>query len=90
LLTFETDFQTGHRPVLKKDIQGHVDVTITDLPLAPGLYNFDIGARSGDAFALDYLPAAAQIEIAIGLKTPGYIATQGAGVRLPSDWHWQL
>jgi lipopolysaccharide transport system ATP-binding protein len=90
LLTFETDFQTGHRPILKKGIRGSVDVTVADLPLAPGLYNLDMGVRSGDAFALDYLPAAAQIEIAMGMKTPGYIATQGAGVRLPSDWRWQL
>ncbi len=88
LLTVETDFQTGHRPGLKKNSNGHVDVILPELPLAPGLYSLDIGARSGDSFALDYLPGFNQAEIAMGLKTPGYIARQGAGVRLPSDWLW--
>ena len=90
LLTVETDFQDGHRPGLKKNSTGHVDLTLADLPLAPGLYSLDIGARSGDSFALDYLPGFTQSEIAMGLKTPGYIARQGAGVRIASDWQWNF
>ncbi len=90
LLTVETDFQDGHRPALKKNSTGYVDLVLADLPLAPGLYSLDIGARSGDSFALDYLPNFTQAEIAMGLKTPGYIARQGAGVRIPSDWQWHF
>lgn len=90
LLTVETDFQDGHRPGLPRNATGFVDFTIEALPLAPGLYSLDIGARSGDGFALDYLPGFAQLEIAMGLKTPGYIARQGAGVRLPSQWNWNF
>jgi lipopolysaccharide transport system ATP-binding protein len=89
LLTYETDFQDGHRPGLKKNTIGFVDMTVNDLPLAPGLFSLDIGARSGDSFALDYLPSFTQTEVEMGLKTPGYIARQGAGVRLPSAWEWK-
>jgi hypothetical protein len=90
LLTFETDFQNGNRPNLEKDAGGYVDLNLNELPLAPGLYNLDVGARSGDSFGLDYLPGFLQIEIAMGLKTPGYIVRQGAGVRLVGDWHWKM
>jgi lipopolysaccharide transport system ATP-binding protein len=89
LLTYETDFQDGYRPGLKAGMRGHVEFSIPDFCLAPGLYALDIGSRSGDSFGLDYLPGFAQTEIAMGLKTPGYIARQSAGVRLPSDWRWQ-
>jgi len=90
LLTVETDFQNGHRPGLKKNTAGHVDMVLSGLPLAPGLYSMDIGARSGDSFGLDYIQGFTQSEITMGLKTPGYIARQGAGVRLASDWNWNL
>ena len=89
LLTYETDFQDLDRPTLPKDASGHVDLTIPDLPLAPGLYGVDLGARSGDGFGVDYLPALMQIEIAMGPKTPGYIARKDAGVRLTSKWKWK-
>ena len=88
LLTLETDFQAGHRPTLPRNTAGFVDVVLNELPLAPGLYNLDIGARSGDWFALDYLSGFAQADIAIGPKTPGTIVRAGAGVRLASDWKW--
>lgn len=88
LLTYETDFQDGHRINLKPGASGYADVQIAELPVAPGIYSLDVGARSGDVFALDYVPAAAQIEITMGMKTPGYIVRQGAGVRLAADWHW--
>jgi lipopolysaccharide transport system ATP-binding protein len=89
LLTYETDFQDGQRPPLKGGTRGYTDVTIGELPLAPGLYSLDIGARSGDNFGLDYLPNFAQTEIEMGLKTPGTIVRSGAGVRLSSNWAWQ-
>jgi len=89
LLTYETDFQEGFRPSLRKGTGCSVDVAIPQLPLAPGLYSIDVGSRSGDTFAVDYLPGLALIEIAIGRHTPGNIARQAAGVRLRSDWTWR-
>jgi lipopolysaccharide transport system ATP-binding protein len=88
LLSYDTDFQAGHRPDFKKNSTCVVQVS-AELPLAPGLYNFSVGCRSGDAFGLDYIPEAGQVEVVMGPKTPGYIAVPGAGVRLASDWTWQ-
>ncbi|HWB61287.1 MAG TPA: ABC transporter ATP-binding protein [Chthoniobacteraceae bacterium] len=88
LLSFDTDFQDSHRPSLKRGASGWVDFHLPELILAPGFYSLDIGIRSGDSFGLDYLPAFCQMEIAMGPKTPGYIAVAGAGVRVTSQWDW--
>jgi lipopolysaccharide transport system ATP-binding protein len=90
LLTYETDFQDGFRPSLSEPGSYSVEVNIDSLPLAPGIYYLDIGCRSGDFHALDYVPAGAQLEIVAGKNTPGYIVRSGAGVRLHSNWTWQL
>ncbi|HTB83407.1 MAG TPA: ABC transporter ATP-binding protein [Candidatus Sulfotelmatobacter sp.] len=88
LLSYDTDFQNGCRPDVKKNSRMVVDVHGHEFPLAPGLYNFSVGCRSGDAFGLDYIPEAGQVEVVMGPKTPGYINVPGAGVRLTSDWTW--
>ncbi|HSY18374.1 MAG TPA: ABC transporter ATP-binding protein [Candidatus Acidoferrales bacterium] len=88
LLSYDTDFQDGRRPDLKKNMVWAVTVT-AELPLAPGPYNFSVGCRSGDAFGLDFIPQAGEVEVIMGPKTPGYIAVPGAGVRLAGDWDWQ-
>jgi lipopolysaccharide transport system ATP-binding protein len=90
LLTVETDFQDGKRIKLAKGQAGFVDISIQKLPLAPGHYTLDIGARSGDNFGLDYLAGFSQLEVVMGQHTPGYIARQGAGVRIESDCNWYI
>jgi lipopolysaccharide transport system ATP-binding protein len=89
LLTYETDYQTGFRPNLTIPGVYEVRVEINSLPLAPGMYALDIGCRSGDLYALDYVPNSAQVEIIPGPSTPGYIVRQDAGVRLLSEWSWR-
>jgi lipopolysaccharide transport system ATP-binding protein len=86
LLTLETDFQGSQRFSIKKGQTAYAEMSLSSLPLAPGHYSLDIGARSGDCFALDYLGDFNQVEIGMGSKTPGYIVRQGAGIRLESDW----
>jgi lipopolysaccharide transport system ATP-binding protein len=88
LLTYETDFPGGFRPSLSEPGTYSAQVEIDSLPLAPGNYVLDVGCRSGDAYALDYLPAATQLEIVPGPTTPGYIVRPDAGVRLASRWFW--
>jgi lipopolysaccharide transport system ATP-binding protein len=88
LLTYETDFQEGHRPNLLQPGKYIVDVEVESLPLAPDTYTFDIGCRSGDWHSLDYIPAVVQLEVVSGPTTPGYIARANAGVRLASQWSW--
>ncbi len=90
LLTYDSDFQSGRRLNVTGETKGFVDIIAQDFPLAPGLYNFAVGCRSGDAFGLDYIPEAGQIEVVMGPKTPGYINVPGAGVRLFSEWEWNF
>jgi lipopolysaccharide transport system ATP-binding protein len=88
MLSYDTDFQDGHRPSLSEAGSYSVRVEIDSLPLGPGIFSLDVGCRSGDLHALDYVPAAVQVEVIPGPKTPGYIVRQDAGVRLPSRWSW--
>jgi ABC-type polysaccharide/polyol phosphate transport system, ATPase component len=88
LLSYDTDFQDGYRPSLKKGTRWTAEMSISSLPLAPGIYSIDIGSRSGDSFGLDYLPNVCQMEISIGKNTPSSIVRDGAGVRLTSEWKW--
>jgi len=89
LLSYDTDFQDSQRPNLR-DARSHcVKLAIDSLPLGPAIYALDIGCRSGDTHALDYLPAVAQIEVIPGPKTPGCIVRQDAGVRFPSRFTWE-
>jgi lipopolysaccharide transport system ATP-binding protein len=90
LLTYETDFQEGHRPSLIKPGTYTVEFEVDSLPLAPDNYYLDIGCRSGDDYALDYVAAGAELEIVPGATTPGYIAKRSAAVRLPSKWSWNI
>jgi len=88
LLSYDTDFQTSHRPDLPEGRTYCVRLAIDALPLGPAMYALDIGCRSGDSHALDYLPAVAQVEVIPGPKTPGCIVRQDAGVRCESRCSW--
>jgi lipopolysaccharide transport system ATP-binding protein len=88
LLTYESDFQNGHRPFLNKPGIYSVDVEIDSLPLAPDIYGLDIGARCGDFMPLDYIPAQVWLDVVPGARTPTSIIRKDAGVRLESGWEW--
>ena len=89
LLTYETDFQNGFRPNFSDPGIFSVEVTVAELPLGPDIYNVDVGCRSGDVHALDYLPACQRVEVIAGPNTPGAIVTKGSAVRLSSEWIWE-
>jgi lipopolysaccharide transport system ATP-binding protein len=88
LLSYDTDFQSDHRPDLSGAGKHCVKISLDSLPLGPAVYALDVGCRSGDTHALDYLPAAAQIEVVPGPQTPGCIVRQDAGVRFQSRCAW--
>jgi lipopolysaccharide transport system ATP-binding protein len=88
LLTYDSDLEDGFRLNFLRPGNHTVDVRIDALPLAPDIYNLDIGCRSGDTHTLDYLPACAQMEVIAGRNTQGVIIRKGGGVRLRSDWNW--
>lgn len=85
LLTYETDLY-GPRVNVSEGSSGTATLTIDHLPLAPGFYSVDVGARSGDMHALDYLSAASQVEVVPGGRTPANLIASGAGVRIPSQF----
>jgi lipopolysaccharide transport system ATP-binding protein len=89
LLSYDTDFQGDQRPDLSASRTYCVKLQIESLPLGPAIYALDVGCRSGDTHALDYLPAVAQIEVIPGPKTPGCIVRQDAGVRFQSRCIWE-
>lgn len=67
---------------------GRVAVVLPRLDLQPGHYALDVGARSGDISALDYVPSCAQIEVLPGPTTPSMMIRDGGGVRAPGVWEW--
>jgi len=89
LLSYDTDFQDGFRPSLSKPDDYSVELEIDSLPLGPDIYSLDIGCRSGEHHSLDYIPAAAQIEVMPGPRTPTSIIRKNPAVRLKSNWKWQ-
>ena len=89
LLTYETDFQKQFRPTIRQPGIYACEFEVFSVPLAPDIYQLDLGCRSGDAHCLDYVPGSAFIEIIAGPNTPGYIVQKNAAVRLSSNWTWQ-
>jgi lipopolysaccharide transport system ATP-binding protein len=87
LLTYESDLY-GSRISVQKGQSGSASFNADHLPLAPGFYAIDVGARSGDLFGVDYLPGVSQLEVLPCRQTPGNLMVAGAGVRIPSNWEW--
>jgi len=85
LLTYDTDLANLTRHQVKKGDDLFFEIAIPNLPVAPGIYNLDLGVRSGDIRQLDFLPSAAQVEVIPGDATPDLIVRGGAGIRLPSS-----
>jgi len=90
LLSYDTDFQGDFRPDLSGPGAFAAEVAIDSLPLAPDVYNLDVGCRSGDLHGLDYLRACSRVEVIAGPKTPTVIMRKGLGVRLNSEWSWDF
>jgi lipopolysaccharide transport system ATP-binding protein len=63
-----------------------VSLDIENLPIPPGIYSVDIGARAGPILGLDYLPGCLKIDIFPGKRTALHQKKDRAGVRLPSVW----
>jgi lipopolysaccharide transport system ATP-binding protein len=90
LLTYETDFSDQRRPSFEQPGIYSVVADIPSLAVGPDMYDLDVGCRSGDFYALDYVPGAFQLEVVPGSNTPPTIIRRGSGVRLPSEWTWSV
>jgi lipopolysaccharide transport system ATP-binding protein len=87
ILTFDTDLRDDRRD-FSEGFRGVVDLRVDRLDLQPARYVVDIGARSGHATALDYLPSFAEIEVIPGPDTPSLIVREDGGVRVPAAVTW--
>ncbi len=87
---FTTDSDMlGHAPDLTITGSYSIEMYLPELIIAPGIYNVDIGMRSGEAVGLDYIGGAAKVEILPGPRTPACVArSPGEGVRATGTWLW--
>ncbi|MBC8164154.1 MAG: ABC transporter ATP-binding protein, partial [Roseiflexaceae bacterium] len=88
ILSIDSDLNGAQRD-LPKEYAGQASVTLPRLDLQPGFYALDVGARSGNNSALDYMPSCAQIEVLPGPSTPSVIIRDTGGVRAPGQWEWR-
>jgi lipopolysaccharide transport system ATP-binding protein len=88
VLTYETDFQDGFSAGISHPGDYCVEFAVESLPLAPHVYALDVFCRSSEIHSLDYVPAAVQVEIVAGPKTPFCIIQHNTGVQLASRWAW--
>ena len=72
VLSCDTDIP-GERYTISGKGSGRVTMVIPVLQLQPGNYFLDVGCRSGDNVALDYLPSFGQVEVLPGPGTPSVI-----------------
>jgi len=84
VLSCDTDIP-GERYTISGKGSGRVTLVIPVLQLQPGNYFLDVGCRSGDNVALDYLPSFGQVEVLPGPGTPSVIIgrRETGGVRVP-------
>jgi lipopolysaccharide transport system ATP-binding protein len=87
LMTIDSDLQ-GVRRTIPGGTRGIAEAYVDTVLLQPGHYVLDVGARSGDNNALDYLPGCAQIDVLPGPDTPNVIIRDTGGVRMPALWEW--
>ncbi len=86
LATFDTDLD-GRRLSYRANHEGWIDLNLPDLPLSPGRYALDLGARLGEVTSLDNLPSCGMIEVRPGPRTNvGSVQIPGGGLRLAAQW----
>ena len=86
LATYDSDLG-GRRCNFPAGHEGMIEVTLSELPLGPGRYALNLGARSGDAGGLDHLPACSVIDVQPGPRThASFVHSPGSGLRLAAEW----
>ena len=86
VMSIDTDIPGDRFRIDKGDI-GSVCLRIPELQLQPGRYFLDVGVRSGDNQAIDYLPAFTQIEVLPGPSTPPVIVGRDTTGGVPRSRH---
>jgi hypothetical protein len=87
IMSMDTDLQ-HERLDLPAGEKGYVEMQMDAVHLSPGRYLLDIGARTGDTQALDYMGGVCQIEVLPGPTTPSMVMCRDVSVRMPAGWEW--
>ena len=87
LLTIDSDYH-GLRRDLPAGFRGVVEFKLPALLLGPGTFGIDVGARSGETVALDYLANCGAAEVHPRAGVPAGFAMIGGGVRAEAEWSW--
>jgi hypothetical protein len=85
-MTFDSDLEEESRDLPAGP--GAVALHLDRLPLQPGRYSVDVGARTSAGTTLDYLEGCFELEVRPGSRTPTQITRGQGGVRLPASWQW--
>jgi lipopolysaccharide transport system ATP-binding protein len=86
LATLDSDLDGQYR-AYPAGYEGWIELSVPELPLSPGRYSLDLGARCGSVSSLDYLPACGLIDVQPGPRTPaGAVQIPGGGLRLAGLW----
>jgi lipopolysaccharide transport system ATP-binding protein len=89
LLECCSDLSDGIRQDLPVAGRYSATIEIPSLPLAPDAYTLDIGGRSGDTHALDYIPTCLEVDVIPSPQTLPHTIGRCAGVQLPTAWSWE-
>lgn len=88
ILTLDSDLEGG-RWTIHHGQKRLARFRLPKLFLESDHYLLDVGCRSGDQAALEYLPQCAQVLVVPSESTPALIATRDSlhgGYRLPGQW----
>jgi lipopolysaccharide transport system ATP-binding protein len=87
VLTYGMYFQHDASRSLPSPGSYSVDIEVSSLHLAPDIYQFEVGCRSGHLHVLDYV-LVGQLEVVAGPSTPAYLIRKRLGVCDVNRWIW--
>lgn len=90
LLTLDSDAGGKARPDFPRECTGTATLQLDLMPLPPGRYYIDLGARTGDNHSLCYHPSCAMVEVVPGSATPVFLVRNAHGVFLHPHSSWQV
>jgi lipopolysaccharide transport system ATP-binding protein len=87
VMSIDSDYRQERRD-FPAGTEGTIELRLPYLALGPGTYSLDVGARSGEVSALDYMPGCGVLEVYAKSGVPAGFAMVGGGIRAEAEWQW--